>query len=283
MCTAVNCPFERFPNSYGITQCIHVHIHELTLLQTDAGDLPDFPNAIMKFFNFGFEGDGSTSAINGKNFVFPSVPLQLDMRELNVIPNICKLGDDNRDGSKDKCDARDRLVTPDCLCTHVVTIEQGQTYQFVFTAVGPSRTNWNFSHPVHLHGHSFHVAKISFGTYRDSTARIQSATENIKCEYKNVENGNICTNPQWSSENNIVQIENDHLKYTLLKDTVLVPAGGYAVVYFKANNPGYWFLHCHIEVHQLERMAVVINEAGNSQNAPLNIRRCGTQQAEETE
>ena len=46
-----------------------------------------------------------------------------------------------------------------------------------------------------------------------------------------------------------------------LKDTVIIPAGGYAVVYFRANNPGYWFLHCHIEVHQLEGMAVVINDS----------------------
>ena len=45
-----------------------------------------------------------------------------------------------------------------------------------------------------------------------------------------------------------------------LKDTVMVPYGGYVVVYFKADNPGYWFLHCHIEVHQLEGMGVVIRE-----------------------
>ena len=36
----------------------------------------------------------------------------------------------------------------------------------------------------------------------------------------------------------------------------------------KASNPGYWFLHCHIEVHQLEGMAVVINEAKDRHNLP---------------
>ena len=44
------------------------------------------------------------------------------------------------------------------------------------------------------------------------------------------------------------------------KDTVTVLASGYVVVAFVADNPGYWFLHCHIEVHQLEGMAVIIQE-----------------------
>ena len=44
------------------------------------------------------------------------------------------------------------------------------------------------------------------------------------------------------------------------KDTVIVPFGGYTVIRFIVDNPGWWFLHCHIEVHQLEGMAVVIKE-----------------------
>ena len=45
------------------------------------------------------------------------------------------------------------------------------------------------------------------------------------------------------------------------KDTVIVPYGGYTVIRFVADNPGWWLLHCHIEIHQLEGMAVVIKEA----------------------
>ena len=41
---------------------------------------------------------------------------------------------------------------------------------------------------------------------------------------------------------------------------MIVPAGGYVVVAFPADNPGYWFLYCHIEVHQLEGMGVLIEE-----------------------
>lgn len=29
------------------------------------------------------------------------------------------------------------------------------------------------------------------------------------------------------------------------KDTVSIPPNGYALFRFKANNPGWWLLHCH--------------------------------------
>ena len=220
------------------------------------------------FFNFGFEGDGSTSAVNGRNFVFPPKPLQLDPLRTtrpSEIPNIC-------DRSEKKiCDEPNRRVTDECLCTHVFDIEGGETYRFVFTAIGPDRDNnyfWNFAHPIHLHGHSFHVAKIGFGTY-SATGRIQRASDDIICN-----NSYICTSPQWSN-NNPDMGRNDSL--APLKDTVLIPAGGYAVVYFKANNPGYWFLHCHIEVHQLEGMSVVINENRQKHNSPPDsMPECGS-------
>ena len=46
-----------------------------------------------------------------------------------------------------------------------------------------------------------------------------------------------------------------------LKDTVIVPYGGYTVIRFIADNPGWWLLHCHIEIHQLEGMAAVVRES----------------------
>ena len=48
------------------------------------------------------------------------------------------------------------------------------------------------------------------------------------------------------------------------------------VINFISDNPGYWFLHCHIEVHQLEGMAMIINEAQSNQNPPPNgMNQCG--------
>jgi multicopper oxidase len=46
-----------------------------------------------------------------------------------------------------------------------------------------------------------------------------------------------------------------------LKDTVNVPAGRQLVLLWKANNPGRWFFHCHIEWHVATGMARVIEIA----------------------
>lgn len=36
-----------------------------------------------------------------------------------------------------------------------------------------------------------------------------------------------------------------------LKDTVCVAHGSYVIVQFVADNPGWWFLHCHLDFHAL--------------------------------
>ncbi|XP_047074908.1 laccase-4-like [Lolium rigidum] len=70
------------------------------------------------------------------------------------------------------------------------------------------------SHPMHLHGYNFFVVGQGFGNY----------------------------NPT-----------NDPTKFNLVdpvkRNTVSVPAGGWAAIRFLADNPGVWFMHCHFEVH----------------------------------
>ncbi|KAK3579368.1 hypothetical protein CHS0354_029669 [Potamilus streckersoni] len=46
-----------------------------------------------------------------------------------------------------------------------------------------------------------------------------------------------------------------------LKDTLIVPSGGYAVVRFRADNLGLWLMHCHMEVHHIEGMRLLLNES----------------------
>ena len=56
----------------------------------------------------------------------------------------------------------------------------------------------------------------------------------------------------------------------------MIPAGGYIVIQFLADNPGYWFMHCHVGTHLREGMAVIINETHGSQTPPPNgMRTCG--------
>ncbi|KAJ0630503.1 putative laccase [Helianthus annuus] len=70
------------------------------------------------------------------------------------------------------------------------------------------------NHPIHLHGFNFYVLAQGFGNYDAATA---TSSFNL-------------VNPQE-------------------RNTLGVPVGGWAVIRFRANNPGGWFFHCHLEVH----------------------------------
>ncbi|XP_042511016.1 laccase-7-like [Macadamia integrifolia] len=79
------------------------------------------------------------------------------------------------------------------------------------------------SHPMHLHGYDFYVMAMGFGNY--------NPTEDIKkFNY---------FNPQ-------------------KRNTVAVPAGGWAVIRFRADNPGTWIIHCHLETHLSFGLATVL-------------------------
>ncbi|KAK2657728.1 hypothetical protein Ddye_010780 [Dipteronia dyeriana] len=70
------------------------------------------------------------------------------------------------------------------------------------------------NHPMHLHGFNFHVLAQGFGNYNPK---------------RDIKKYNL-VNPQ-------------------RRNTIAVPVGGWAVIRFQANNPGVWFMHCHLDVH----------------------------------
>lgn len=258
LCVAVNCPFQNFHPSYNIN-CINVY--ELKLLYpTPDHELPATKPDVELIFNFAFENPQRTSTINGRNFIFPSASLQTQTAELD------------RDKEKLQCNLND-TCEDGCHCLHIHEIPYKKTVRFVISTVG---TNGNmrqrrFSHPVHLHGHSFHVVATGYGTYNENTSQIETSSDELVC--MDGSTNDFCIKPQWKNESEL----NFTLdKWTVRKDVVIVPAGGYVVMQFISDNPGFWFLHCHIEPHQLEGMGLVINEAQAQQNPPPNgMRTCG--------
>ena len=273
VCRAFNCPFKNYPSSYNIN-CIHVHeinssvvVEEFELPDVDVEDIDKV------FLNFGFEGAGQTSAINARNMKLPSKPLSLltssQRQEINDKEFCTKLNDALI------CNSNDEAATlPECTCTHVKEINTDSSIQMVFSAVRPDPTtsdNFLFAHPVHLHGHYFHVVDIQFGQY-DANGKLTESNRNINC------GDELCNVPSWANGADYSIKKSGKINpNSPLKDTVLIPAGGYAVVYLKANNPGYWYLHCHIEVHQLEGMGVVISQGVEKATRPPDdlIRECG--------
>ena len=239
-CIAINCLFESYHPSYN-TSCMTLTSLQL-LYPTPANELPGTPTSTI-FLNFGFEGVGS--AVNGRNFVPPTFPLQSQPGKSLADEYICSSG--VVDCSKTSC-----------FCTNIVNITNNSTVEMVFSSVG---RGYNFAHPIHLHGHSFHVASINYGTYSSSTGFVTGTNTNVTCN-----SDYYCTDPTWNSK--YLPSNPTVTSTTIRKDTIIVPAGGYVRVRFIANNPGYWFLHCHLEPHQVEGMSVLIDELQNQQNPP---------------
>eukprot|EP00253_Pinus_taeda_P021839 PITA_21839 len=95
--------------------------------------------------------------------------------------------------------------------TKLKVLEYNCTVQMVFQATNIFVAD---NHPMHLHGYSFYVVGQGFGNY----------------------------NPQ-----------TDPLKFNLVdppkRNTVGVPVNGWTAIRFKADNPGMWFVHCHLDDH----------------------------------
>ncbi|KAK8668584.1 hypothetical protein V6N13_106034 [Hibiscus sabdariffa] len=90
------------------------------------------------------------------------------------------------------------------------------------------------SHPFHLHGYNFFVVGTGIGNFDPAK---------------------------------------DPAKYNLIdppeRNTVGVPTGGWTAIRFRADNPGVWFMHCHLELHTgwgLKTAFVVENGKGPNQS-----------------
>ena len=255
VCIALNCPFKfydpsRFINCRPVT--------DMQLLFPTPDDLVPSNTIQMNnehFFDFAFTGSSASAAINGRNFAFPSGSLQTQLDNSSLVSMVCK------PGFLDCTDDRDQ-----CICTQIIDInDPWGTIQFVITAIGGTD---RAAHPVHLHGHTFQVAGIFYGEYNASGYLI-APNPDVTCH-----NDSSCTNPGWTNS----PVDGSVTSKTVRKDTVVVPAGGYVVIRFVSDNWGFWYMHCHIEPHFLEGMAVVVNEAYELQNLPpLNqsAQQCG--------
>ena len=254
-CTAINCPFLNFHASYNIPRCINVHQLQ-TLEATPAGKLPDAEvdpdcNDCEIFLNIGSDHD----SLNGRNMRLPPAPILTQKDDL-FPTQFCNL----------------QRPCPDnqpCSCTHVREINSfNKTIRIVISAIGNDiNEGEGASHPFHLHGHHFHVVDIGYGPYSGDTGLLTGPREDISCD------DDLCSNPSWTPNMKPSFTISDK---TVTKDTVIVPGGGYVVLQFRSDNPGVWFLHCHIVPDLLEGMAVVINELESRQNpAPEGTNVCG--------
>ncbi|XP_068304464.1 laccase-15-like [Pyrus communis] len=95
--------------------------------------------------------------------------------------------------------------------TEVKILEYNSTVEIVFQGTNLVAGD---DHPMHLHGFSFYVVGWGLGNFDK---------------------------------------DKDPLTYNLvdppLQNTIAVPVNGWTTIRFKADNPGVWFMHCHLDRH----------------------------------
>ncbi|KAF2297483.1 hypothetical protein GH714_024217 [Hevea brasiliensis] len=103
--------------------------------------------------------------------------------------------------------------------TKVIPIEYGEKVELVFQGTAIQSPE---NHPMHLHGFSFYLVGIGTGNFSNS----------------DIKNYNLVDPPE--------------------VNTIGIPRKGWAAIRFTANNPGVWFMHCHLERHASWGMDTVI-------------------------
>lgn len=131
-----------------------------------------------------------------------------------------------------------------------------------------------YHHPVHLHGTHFYVTKVGYGQYNETTGFLETNNQDVPCTDMTKQ----CDDKKWGDSSWLHgNVPGMNLIDPVFKDTVTVPTGGYVVLRFKADNPGWWVMHCHIMVHHMGGMAIGIRIGDHDQmpKPPSNFPKCG--------
>ncbi|KAL3826089.1 hypothetical protein ACJIZ3_022118 [Penstemon smallii] len=126
--------------------------------------------------------------------------------------------------------------------TKVYKVSYNDTIQVVLQDTGIIAPE---NHPVHLHGFNFFAVGRGLGNF----------------------------NPK-------IDTKNFNLVDPVERNTIGVPSGGWVAIRFRADNPGVWFMHCHLEVHTtwgLKMAFLVDNGKGPSQSIlppPKDLPKC---------
>ncbi|XP_059433083.1 L-ascorbate oxidase-like [Corylus avellana] len=123
----------------------------------------------------------------------------------------------------------------------IYRLQFNSTVDIILQNANSMTNNTSETHPWHLHGHDFWV--LGYGTGKFDI-------------YNDPRNYNL-VNP-------------------IMKNTVPVHRYGWTALRFKADNPGVWLFHCHIESHFHMGMGVVFEEGIEKVgNLPSSILGCG--------
>ncbi|WKA10686.1 hypothetical protein VitviT2T_028247 [Vitis vinifera] len=169
----------------------------------------------------GPDGSRLASSLNNISFVEPSIDvLQAYYKGINGVYDTDFPNEPPYYFNFTGDDLPDTLLTPE-RGTKVKVLDYNSNVEIVFQ--GTNVMNAAENHPMHLHGYSFYVVGNGTGNFDNST---------------------------------------DPTRYNLVDppevNTVGVPKNGWVAIRFRADNPGVWFMHCHLERHASWGMDTVL-------------------------
>ena len=188
-------------------------------------------------------------SINGKRFVTPVSPFYQPYPQDLI-----------------SCQVQCISTNDVCWCTHGVSVSYNNLVQIVFSNMESDSDEGHEGHPMHIHGHRFAVVAHGFATYDSQTGAKLGNNPAIRCDSE------VCRNPSWNQQPPVTDF---HLDNPPLKDTVIVPPGGYVVLRLRADNPGYWLVHCHLLKDMIGGMALYLEVApGKVTPQPQQLPPC---------
>ena len=128
--------------------------------------------------------------------------------------------------------------------THIEYLELGQIYEILMV------NNDIQQHPFHLHGHT--IEFIAAGTHENLTEKHYDICNEYKFNMLPVDFDRVLR--PFDEETEILSVG----------DTFTVPRKGFVVFRFKADNPGPWLLHCHMEWHINPGLVVILSVGNNT-------------------
>lgn len=182
-------------------------------------------------------------AVNRISMMFPSSPLATQLDQLSQV-EFCK---------ENSLPARCRRGEV-CHCVHRIQVPLNAIVELIIVDE-VSRVGL-VNHPFHLHGHRLYVTGIG---------------QNLDVEQMTVRLAEEMVNRA-----EITTRFGDDQRFPI-KDTISIPSKGFTRFRFKADNPGFWLLHCHFEWHLAIGMGLVlqVGERHEMVPPPPNFPRCG--------
>uniref|UniRef100_A0A7E4WDR5 Plastocyanin-like domain-containing protein n=1 Tax=Panagrellus redivivus TaxID=6233 RepID=A0A7E4WDR5_PANRE len=253
-CLVLNCPFKQFPKEYNFT-CKYA-IDFKSTNKPDDQELLLNSGEFQSKFDEHFINTHYDSHMNGWMYKAPRGMPYFHKQNLDTITKSC-------DRSKCPPDSDNRF-DDNCFCFFHLNIELGSIVQLTLYNMGYGGGYTNgYAHPFHLHGTHFHLLKMGFPEYNE-TNFLKQSNQDIDCNHTS-----HCNEKQWRNSTwlngRVPEIDTIN---TPVRDTVMIPMGGYIVIRFRATNPGWWYAHCHLMLHQMAGMAFALR-VGEHEQMPI--------------